>query len=119
MTGYIELKEMRFYARHGVMEQERAVGNEFEVNMRLSCEITADAWEGDDLSGTVNYADVYSLVEKEMGKPSNLLENVAFRIGQAVKRAYPGRVAGGTVEVAKYAPPFTSRIKKVAVTLVF
>ena len=43
----------------------------------------------DDLDGTVNYADLYATVEAEMAQPSLLLENVAYRITQAVKKNFP------------------------------
>ena len=36
MTTRIELKEMRFYAYHGVMPQETKVGNNFVVNLILT-----------------------------------------------------------------------------------
>ena len=35
MTTTIEVNALRVYAHHGVMPQERAVGNEFEVTVHV------------------------------------------------------------------------------------
>lgn len=119
-THTITLEGMRFHAFHGVMPLERTVGNEFEVTVRLQCRILPQAWDGDDLAGTINYAQIHALVETEMSKPSNLLENVAHRIAKTIIGAFGGSeapcVVGGEVEVAKFAPPFKSRISKVVVS---
>ena len=80
----ITLHKMKFFAYHGVGEQERVVGNHFEVTLKVYCPMEK-AMTDDDLDGTVNYADLYATVEAEMAQPSLLLENVAYRITQAVK----------------------------------
>ena len=35
MECSVKLERMRFYAYHGVMEQERRVGNDFEVTLEV------------------------------------------------------------------------------------
>lgn len=117
MTGTITLRRMRFYAHHGVAEQERTVGNYFEVTLSVRCPMDK-ALTDDDLAGTVNYAELYATVEKEMAQPSQLLENVAWRIAQAIKSGYP-MVEGGTVTVTKVTPPFKCDLAGVDVTLDF
>ncbi len=117
MSGTITLRRMRFFARHGVGEQERAVGNRFEVTLSVRCPMDK-ALTDDNLSGTVNYAELYDTVEKEMAIPSQLLENVAWRIAQAVKREYP-QIEGGTVTVTKVTPPFKCDLDGVDVTIDF
>ena len=39
MTSYIFLDTLRFFAHHGVGEQETVVGNEFTVSLRLQVDI--------------------------------------------------------------------------------
>ena len=34
-NSYIHLRGLRFHAFHGVMAQERMVGNDYEVDLRL------------------------------------------------------------------------------------
>lgn len=88
----ITLHKMKFFAYHGVGEQERVVGNHFEVTLKVYCPMEK-AMTDDDLDGTVNYADLYATVEAEMAKPSLLLENVAYRITQAHHSALRERFA--------------------------
>lgn len=115
--GTITLRGMRFFAHHGVGEQEKAVGNRFEVTLSVTCDM-ADAMSSDDLSGTVNYAELYATVEQEMAIQSQLLENVAWRIANAIKKSFP-KVNGGTVTVTKVTPPFKCDIQGVDVTVNF
>ena len=66
---------MRFYAFHGVMPQERKVGGEFLVSVKVGYPLE-QAMRSDDVANTLNYAELYELVKKEMMQPSNLLEHV-------------------------------------------
>lgn len=76
----IILKGLRFYGKHGVMEHERELGQVFEVDLEMSVDLR-QAGLKDDLSLSVNYAEVFDLVEEVVtGKPHFLLEAVAERI---------------------------------------
>lgn len=108
---------MKFFAHHGVCPQEQVVGNRFEVTLQVFCDMEK-AMTDDDLSGTVNYATLYAVVEKEMAVPSKLLEHVAFRIIQAVKAEFP-QVTGGTISISKLTPPFKSDLEKVEIKIEF
>ena len=81
--SYIFLEDLRLFARHGVAEQERQVGNEYRVDVRLRTDI-ARAARTDDVTHTVNYAEVYELIRREMDTPSRLLEHVAGRMADAI-----------------------------------
>lgn len=104
MTTSIELKEMRFYAYHGVMPQERRVGNRFVVDLTLTAPLS-QAVESDDLGDTINYAEVYAAVKEQMEIPSQLIEHVAGRILRALKERFP-QLTAATVRLAKLNPPF-------------
>ena len=86
--GYVFLKDVRFHAFHGVMPQERMVGADFLVNLRIGYPI-GKAMESDEVGDTLNYAEVYALVAQEMKQPSNLLEHVAGRIVKSVCKNFP------------------------------
>ena len=118
MSTSITLNKMRFFARHGVAEQERIVGNWFEVSLTIHCDMRR-AIENDDLNGTINYAEVHNLIKTEMDTPSALLEHVAGRIVGAITSHYAGKVTGGTVTVAKPHPPLKCQLESVAVTIDF
>ncbi len=117
MKGYITLERMKFHAHHGVMPQERRVGNDFEVTVCLQYPLDKAAIS-DDLADTLNYAEVYETVAAEMATPSQLLEHVAGRIIRALSTRFP-QIEGGTVTVAKLTPPFKCQMSAVSVSLSF
>lgn len=75
----IILKDLRFYAYHGVLLQERKIGAYFIVNLKITT-VLSSAIFTDELEQTINYAEIYECVKKEMTRPSKLLEHVAGRI---------------------------------------
>ena len=113
MSGTIEINGLRLMARHGVMAQERAVGNIFEVSVHLRYPI-AVAMEHDTLGDTVNYAEVVEIIREVMSVPSLLLENVVWRIREAILLRYPA-IEGGMIRLAKLTPPIPAEMKDVAV----
>lgn len=115
MTTIIEINKLRIRANHGVSDQERTVGNLFEVTVRLRYPLDR-AMETDNVLHTLNYAEVVALIRSEMKKPSRLLEHVVQRLYTEITHAYPN-VVGGSITVAKLAPPMGEELESVAVTL--
>ena len=111
----VEIDGLRLYARHGVLEQERTVGNLFEVSLSLQC-ASDEAGRDDDLSTTINYAEVIDTVRRIMEEPVKLLECVAWRIRDAVSRRWP-EVTGGCIKVSKLTPPCGVSLHHVGVIL--
>lgn len=111
--GIIAINGMRFYAHHGCFTQERAIGTHFTVDLRLETD-TSKAEASDNIADTVNYLEVYQTVKREMEKPSNLLEHVAHRVGEAVLGQYPD-VERVMVEVHKLNPPLGGQMGSVSV----
>lgn len=85
---FIHIDDLRFYAYHGVGEQERVVGNEFTVQLRLKADLSR-AMQSDDVADTVSYADVCQSVKEEMETSSRLLEHVAGRIVRRLRQDFP------------------------------
>lgn len=114
-SSYIFLKDLRFYAYHGVAPQETAIGNEFTVNLRLKTDIFRAA-ETDNVEDTVSYADVYEAVKAEMNIPSKLLEHVCGRI---VKRLFRDFTAIEEIEIllSKRNPPMGADIASAGVEM--
>ena len=102
-TSYIYLTEVRMHAFHGVMPQERAVGADFVVSLRVGFDI-AKAMETDDVNDTLNYATLYNKVKDEMEQPSNLLEHVAGRIAKAIESDFP-EACSIDLSITKVNPP--------------
>lgn len=99
----ISLNDVRLYAFHGVLEQERRVGGEYSVSLRVHYNISK-AMETDNVADTLNYAQLLEIVKREMAVPSNLLEHVAGRIGRTVFREFP-QAEAIDLNVTKLNPP--------------
>jgi len=106
---------MRFYAHHGCFIQERAIGTHFTVDLSFTTD-TSRAEVSDNIADTVSYLDVYQVVKAQMQQPSNLLEHVARRVGEAVLHEFP-TVASITVKVSKMNPPLGGQMDSVSVEL--
>ena len=111
----IQLHDMRFYAYHGVMEQERRVGGEYLVSLQVEADLSR-AVNSDSVADTVNYAQLYEVVKREMSEPSQLLEHVAGRIGQRVLDHFQ-QVTALTVRVTKCNPPMGADCKGASVEM--
>lgn len=114
-SSYIVLKDVRFHAFHGVMPQERRVGGDFLVTLRLGYDLT-EAMRTDKVGDTLNYAEVYRVVSEEMRTPSALLEHVAGRIAQALQQAFP-EVTSIDLGLTKQNPPMGADCKGAGVEL--
>lgn len=115
MKVTVELKNMRFFAHHGVSEQEAKVGNDFLVTVRFEADLSV-ACQTDFVGDTVSYAEVHALVAEEMKTPSKLIEHVASRILQKLKEVFP-KVGHAQVTVAKIHPPLPGQMDYAAVTV--
>lgn len=115
MTATIEIDGLRLYAHHGVMEQERTVGNLFEVSASLRYPVYR-AIEGDDVSQTLNYAEAIEVIRREMAQPSRLLEHAAGRIVRALRNEFPA-IESGRLTLRKLTPPCSVELNWVGVTL--
>lgn len=98
----IELKGLRFFARIGVSEQERKVGNEFAVDVAYS--FPSVAFRSEDLSTTISYADIYGIVKHEMDREWLLLESVASSISGIIHERFH-QITQLSVSVTKMSVP--------------
>ncbi len=111
----IIIKELKIFAHHGVLPQERVVGAYFIMNIAIETDFTA-AMKDDVLSGTISYAEVLEVVKKEMATPSQLLEHVAGRICQALFRQFPTAQAIH-LELMKENPPMGADCRGAGVSI--
>lgn len=113
----IFLKHLRFHACHGVMEQERVVGNDYVVDVQLQVPVDR-ALTTDCVDDTVNYAEAFDVVRREMMVPSQLLEHVAGRMAQALEQAFP-QVQAIRIAITKVNPPMGADSDGAGVDLCF
>ena len=102
-SSYILLENVKFYAFHGVLPQERKVGNDYQVSLRIGYDISR-AMVSDEVNDTLNYAEVYQLLSQEMSVPSALLERVAGRIGDRLFCKFPA-IQSIDLTIIKVNPP--------------
>ena len=114
LTGTITLDRIRIHANHGVSDQERLVGNDYEVSISVIYPMER-AMLDDELDGTVNYASLAELVKAVMSVPSKLLENVVYRLYHEVVMQFPA-VTGGSITVTKLTPPMRAELAGASVS---
>jgi len=102
-VGYITLRNVRFHAFHGVLPQERRVGADSPLSLRVAYPI-GRAIESDEVDDTLSYAALFDIAKREMAIPSQLLEHVAGRVVKAVAEAFPA-VTAIDLELLKQNPP--------------
>ena len=113
--GIISLKQMRVFARHGVLPQEQATGGEYVVSLSVRVDISK-AMLTDSIDDTVNYAKLVQVVRDEMAVPSKLIEHVAGRIAGNVCRNF-SNVNELWVEIEKVNPPVRAARRAASVKL--
>jgi len=114
--GKIVIEEMEFYAFHGHYQEEQIVGNRFLVDLELKTDLTAPA-VSDQLDDAVNYQQAYKIIKHEMRRTkSNLLENIAKRILDALFSEMEG-IEKATVKIRKMHPPMGGPIQSVGIKM--
>lgn len=78
----VELSKLRFFAFHGLYEEEKKTGNEFELDVSVSFQTTDGII--DKLSDTVNYVRLHGIIAELMDHPEKLLETVAMKLAEKI-----------------------------------
>ena len=64
MNVEILVKQLRLYASHGVLPQERVVGANFYVTLTATVQVSDDALLHDKLQGTVDYGQIVEVLHR-------------------------------------------------------
>lgn len=107
----INLHNLIFHSFHGIYEEERILGNEFEVNVSLS--FIADEYIT-TLEQTINYATVYEIIKQRMQIATPLLETLVQDLAEAIG-AFDNRIQSISVSVEKKNPPMANMEGSVSV----
>ncbi len=83
----IQLNQLRFFAYHGIHEEEKILGNEFDLSLHVNYQ--PQQLPVVDLEATVDYTVLYELVKKYMQVPTPLLETVVSQICKEVLEQFP------------------------------
>lgn len=110
------IKGMRFYGYHGVYPEENKLGQQYYVDLELHMDLEQAA-RTDDLSQTINYADLHAFTKAIVeGPPFKLIEALTGHIASRVLDVYTS-VDEITVRVTKPHPPFDIHFEGVTVEL--
>jgi dihydroneopterin aldolase len=109
----IELKQARFFAYHGLDEDEKKKGNDFEVS--LSVTFSPSLHVIAEISSTINYVDLFEITREEMARPRDLLETLAMEIIEVVHSRFPA-ILHAEISITKLRPPIEGLVGTVGVT---
>ncbi len=98
----IHLHNLKFYSFHGVHDEERILGNEYEVNADV--QFHEEQTQINSLSETINYVSLYEIIKNRMKIPTQLLETLIMEIGNNIHEKF-NYVRSINISLKKIHPP--------------
>ena len=83
----VQLHNLIFSGRHGVLYEERQTGNTFEVDLDVRYDDQGNPF--DSLENTVNYVELFEIVQQRMQERAHLLEKICEEIIRRIRTRYP------------------------------
>ena len=111
--GLIKLKNIKIYAYHGCLVEEKKIGSDYRIDLTVKADLT-DSAVSDKLSDTVDYVHLNKIVKEEMAIRSKLLEHAAERILVRILDEI-SMVEKVTVDVSKINPPIGGNVEMVTI----
>lgn len=109
--SHLVIRRIRCYSYHGCLKEEAIIGGNFLIDVRLDFN-SSHSERTDDLKDTVDYCQVYDIVQREMDIRSKLIEHVGARIADALLKEI-ALLDATTVRVTKIAPPMNGDVQEV------
>lgn len=108
----VRIKNAVFYAYHGALKEEQSIGGKFEADVEMHFDFSAAA-ENDELEKTINYVDVYKIINDLIHKKRfNLIETLATEIADNLLLKIP-LIEKLTVRIRKNSVPIGGLIDSV------
>lgn len=115
MRDRISLRGLEFFAYHGVMPEEKTLGQRFLIDVDLFKDLD-QAGESDQVKDTVNYAEVYQRIRAVVTEERyQLIERLAERIADQVLQEFS--CVAVRVEVHKPQAPIPGIFRDVSVEI--
>lgn len=112
----INIKKLEVFAKHGVLPEENVLGQKFLISATLYCD-TRKAGRTDELSESVNYAEVSELIKKcTETHMFRLIERLAEYLAGEILRSFP-QIAKLELEVEKPWAPVLLPLETVSVKI--
>jgi dihydroneopterin aldolase len=101
----LTIKNLEFYAFHGVKDEEKKLGGRYQMDLELYYDST-DAIANDKLSSALNFEDILYTIAGELSQKNfNLIETLAHQILSVVSDNYP-ILSKAIVRIRKFNIPF-------------
>jgi len=97
----IHLHHLKFFAYHGLYEEERKAGNNFEMDVDVVADIPGTITK---LEQTVDYAMVYAIIDERMKQPTALLETLVHDLVEKI-HDYDNRIKSVSISIKKLSAP--------------
>ena len=110
----ILIEGMEFHAFHGLYPEENRIGTKYTVDLKLTVDDNCGA--DDNIDSTVNYEQVYKIVDREMRHNSKLIEHLAHRILNVIHADLPF-ILHSEITLYKYKVPLGGKLNRVGVKL--
>ena len=115
MKATVKVENLKIYAFHGCMEEEKVIGSDYVVDICAVCSVGKKAF-GDEIKGTVDYVDLARIAKREMSIRSKLLEAVVNRIISSCFNEI-SVLEQVSVTVSKINPPINADVASVSVSM--
>ena len=115
MKATVKVENLKIYAFHGCMEEEKVIGSDYVVDICAVCSVGKKAF-GDEIKGTVDYVDLARIAKREMSIRSKLLEAVVNRIISSCFNEI-SVLEQISVTVSKINPPINPDVASVSVSM--
>jgi dihydroneopterin aldolase len=109
----IHLHNLKFFSHHGIHEEEKILGTEFEVNIEVEINQTERI---DSIHQTLNYVEVYEAVKKRMAIATPLLETIVEDLMTQIHQT-SSLIKSISISIKKINPPIENFIGSVGVSL--
>jgi len=93
----IALRGIRLFGKHGVLAEEKTLGQRFVVNISIGTD-AKKAGESDRLEDTVNYANVFRIAKDIVLREEKLAEDITVEVKKP-HVALPGELDYAGVEI--------------------
>lgn len=108
----IHLHNLLFNSFHGVYNEEKVLGGEYEVNAAVQVYTVHPL----SITDTVNYVSIYAIIKKNMQTPVVLLETLINQITDEIF-ALDEKVKNVSIQIKKVNPPIENFQGSVGVSL--
>jgi dihydroneopterin aldolase len=112
MKTVLKINKLEIYAFHGWYNQEQLMGGKYEIDLEVGLSNTQ--FKKDELSQTVDYVKLITLIKNEMALKSKTIESVGERIVAKILNLSQV-IEWVKLEISKKNPPVSEKLDSFSV----